>query len=116
MRVPTGAFVARRKGMVFVTGNSGFPKYLNTSKAIDAHFGKTDERPLITQSSHGSGASLTKIANHGKGDTGMGTWDGSGKTFDVTGPATPEAARFEGYATALKPGWEPFIVGMKRRM
>lgn len=26
MRVPTGAFVARRNGKVFVTGNSGFPK------------------------------------------------------------------------------------------
>jgi DNA modification methylase len=33
--VPTGAFVARRNGKVFVTGNSGFPKSLNVSKAID---------------------------------------------------------------------------------
>jgi hypothetical protein len=33
--VPTGAFVARRSGMVFVTGNSqGFPKSLNISRAI----------------------------------------------------------------------------------
>jgi len=29
VRVPTGAFVARRNGKVFVTGNSGFPKSLN---------------------------------------------------------------------------------------
>ena len=36
IRVPTGAFVARRNGKVFVTGNSGFPKSLDVSKAIDA--------------------------------------------------------------------------------
>ena len=48
---------------------SGFPKYLNTSKAIDKNVG-------------------------------------------VEGKS-PEAARFEGWATALKPGWEPFVVGIK---
>jgi DNA modification methylase len=35
VRVPTGAFVARRNGRVFITGNSGFPKSLDVSKAID---------------------------------------------------------------------------------
>jgi hypothetical protein len=35
VKVPTGAFVARRNGKVFVTGNSGFPKSLDVSKAID---------------------------------------------------------------------------------
>jgi DNA modification methylase len=34
VKVPTGAFVARRKGKVFVTGNSGFPKSLDVSKAL----------------------------------------------------------------------------------
>jgi DNA modification methylase len=34
--VPTGAFIARRNGLVFVTGNSGFPKSLDVSKAITA--------------------------------------------------------------------------------
>src|ERR1017187_1017876 len=33
--VSTGAFVARRNGKVFITGNSGFPKSLNIGKAID---------------------------------------------------------------------------------
>jgi hypothetical protein len=33
--VPSGAFVARRNGKVFVTGNSGFPKSMDVSKAID---------------------------------------------------------------------------------
>lgn len=34
--VSTGAFVARRNGKVFITGNSGFPKSLSISKAIRA--------------------------------------------------------------------------------
>lgn len=33
--VSTGAFVARRNGKVFITGNSGFPKSMDVSKAID---------------------------------------------------------------------------------
>lgn len=111
VRVLTGAFVARRADKVFITGNSGFPKYLNTSKAIDHHLG--NERPVIGQSSRGSGPNRVKMANHGKGDTGMGTWDGSGRVFDLTAAGSEEAARFEGYATALKPGWEPFLVGRK---
>ena len=35
VKTPTGAFVARRNGKAFVTGNSGFPKSLNVSKALD---------------------------------------------------------------------------------
>jgi hypothetical protein len=30
-----GAFIARRNGLIFATGNSGFPKSLDVSKAID---------------------------------------------------------------------------------
>lgn len=33
--VPTGAFVVRRNGKVFITGNSGFPKSMDVAKAID---------------------------------------------------------------------------------
>lgn len=33
--VPSGAIVARRNGKIFVTGNSGFPKSMDVSKAID---------------------------------------------------------------------------------
>jgi hypothetical protein len=45
--VPSGAFVARRNGYVFVTGNSGFPKSLDVSKAIDK--AATDERSPTDQ-------------------------------------------------------------------
>lgn len=35
IQVASGAFVARRKGLVFITGNSGFPKSLDVGKALD---------------------------------------------------------------------------------
>jgi hypothetical protein len=44
--VPTGAFVARRNGKVFVTGNSGFPKGQNIGKAIDK---RRDDRAQVLQ-------------------------------------------------------------------
>jgi hypothetical protein len=37
-------------------------------------------------------------------------WNG---TRVITAPATDEAKQFDGYGTALKPGWEPFLVGRK---
>jgi hypothetical protein len=37
-------------------------------------------------------------------------WDGGRR---VTKPKTREAQEFEGYGTALKPAWEPFVVGRK---
>lgn len=40
--VSTGAFVARRNGKVFITGNSGFPKSLNIAKAIDQRRASND--------------------------------------------------------------------------
>jgi len=112
VRVPSGAFVARRNGMVFITGNSGCPKYKNTSKAIDAHLGKLEERGVVGEKSgtyptqHGTWSMATSLANTTKGERHVER---------ITEAATPEAARFEGWATALKPGWEPFIVGVKPR-
>ena len=44
LRVPTGAFVAVRNGVAFPTGNSGFPKSLDVSKAIDK---KANEMPVF---------------------------------------------------------------------
>lgn len=38
---------------------------------------------------------------------------GRKRCVPVTAPATPEAERWEGWGTALKPAWEPIIVAMK---
>ncbi len=62
MSVPTGAFVVRRKGKVFVTGNSqGFPKSHNISKAIDAKLGA--EREVIGK--HPAPAGNSQLAKEG---------------------------------------------------
>jgi len=108
--VSTGAFVARRNGQIFVTGNSGFPKSLDISKAIDKAKGVKHE--VVGVSNQGTGVQPNKLNNHGKGDTGIGYMDGSGKTFDLTAPSTPEAQLWDGYGTALKPAYEPIILAM----
>jgi hypothetical protein len=37
--VSTGLFVARRNGLIFITGNTGFPKASNISKMVDKRLG-----------------------------------------------------------------------------
>ena len=44
--VSTGAFVARRNGKVFITGNSGFPKATDISKQLDKVQGRSFEKQL----------------------------------------------------------------------
>ena len=89
----------------------GFPKGMNISKAIDKRLGA--EREVIGTATNGSGANLIKIANHGPGDTGIGNWDGSGKVYDVTAPASAEAKEWDGWNTQLKPAYEPIVIAQK---
>lgn len=100
--VSTGAFVARRNGKVFLTGNSGFPKSHDVSKAIDKAAGARREVVGVS--------SVT-------GNRNSETWrDGSGLQGNVnhiTAPATDAARQWSGWGTALKPAWEPIIVARK---
>lgn len=99
--VSTGAFVARRNGQVFVTGNSGFPKSLNVSKAIDAHLGT---EPLVLGTRAGTGTTSFGGDENGKG---------LGAEVPITLAGSPEAAAWDGWGTALKPAWEPIILFRK---
>jgi len=51
------------------------------------------------------------------GGKGVGAYGTGAKqvaiTIPVTAPATEAARMFEGFGTAMKPAWEPFIVGRK---
>ena len=96
--------------VMFVHG-SGFPKGLNISKAIDKRLGA--ERKVVGTATNGSGANRIKIENHGPGDTGIGKWDGSGKVYDVTAPASAEAKEWDGWNTQLKPAYEPIVIARK---
>jgi site-specific DNA-methyltransferase (adenine-specific) len=86
---------------------SGFPKSMNLGVAIDKKNGV--ESKVVGISHKGSGASPLKMDNHDNGDTGIGMFDGSGKTFEVK-KANNE---WDGWGTCLKPAFEPVIVARK---
>ncbi len=110
IRVPSGAFVARRNGKVFITGNSGFPKSLNVSKAIESNItnGKSNSRSLRATEQAGDGEPYTL---RGKNNGIMGeTREFDRKRFT---PATEAARQWQGWGTALKPALEPITVARK---
>lgn len=92
---------------------SGFPKGQNVGKAIDKAAGA--ERKVV-----GSGASSCPDLARGEpcrcaerlGDEGRSQSGGTVHS-PATAPATPEAEAWEGWNTALKPAWEPVVVGRK---
>lgn len=99
VQVPTGAFVARRNGHIFITGNSGFPKSMDISKAIDKQAGAVREIIGIHKNPAGSPGEVMKTGLKNK--------------CNITAPATPEAQQWNGWGTALKPAHEPIVVARK---
>lgn len=70
---------------------SGFPKSLNVAKAIDKHLRPKPEEAEEQETEEDEAEEEPTPA-------------------ELT---SPEAVRFSGYGTALKPAWEPFLVGRK---
>ena len=83
---------------------SGFPKSMDISKAIDKAAGA--EREVVGRSASKSGISR-------KGHNHYVVGGGRAKTVNITAPATPEAKRWNGWGTALKPAIEPIILARK---
>lgn len=116
--VPSGAFVARRNGHVFVTGNSGFPKNLDVGKAIDAHLGA--ERTEVVGVKPGHEDFVDRVDDHATGGRSAG-WDrpwrddheAIARSHHRYAPATSQAAAWDGWGTALKPAFEPIVVARK---
>ena len=102
LRVPTGAFVAVRNGVAFPTGNSGFPKSLDVSKAIDKAAGA--ERTEVV------GERRTGVQ---RGSFNDGSVDEASKWNPITAPATEAARQWQGWGTALKPALEPITMARK---
>lgn len=90
---------------------SGFPKGVNVGKAIDEHFGV--EREVIGLRTYGDGQ--TYQGGDESGRTGGGIMGEAAKRAPsmATVPATPEAAQWEGWNTALKPACEPLVLARK---
>ena len=106
--VPTGAFVARRNNRPFITGNSGFPKSMDVSKAIDKAAGV--EREVVGRYQSPDGRDRAAASN------AVGTVygrDGREWNKPLTAPATSDAARWAGWGTALKPSHEPILCARK---
>jgi len=103
VRVPSGAFVARRNGRPFITGNSGFPKSLDVSKAMDKAAGA--QRRVVGVNPNFRDPE--KNAEH------HAKWNAMSGSGDLTEAATDLAKQWEGWGTALKPAWEPVIVARK---
>ena len=102
--VSTGAFVARRNGKVFITGNSGFPKSLDVSKAIDKAAGAEREVVGERKKLQSYGADVNDVYGSGPDKGGVQL---------ITAPATDAARQWQGWGTALKPALEPITVARK---
>lgn len=85
---------------------SGFPKSLNIAKAIASGGGRPEDiRRLAMGNDYVPSGRGRVNYDHGNGSAMNGSTD------DVDLP--PEAARWDGFGTALKPAWEPVIVARK---
>lgn len=89
---------------------SGFPKSLDVSKAIDKAAGA--ERQVI-----GEGAAFGRgsLRNRSRVEAGYRPTElnPDGGAAALTAPATEAAQQWQGWGTALKPAFEPIVVGRK---
>jgi len=100
-----------RDQLVWLYG-SGFPKSMDISKAIDKAAGA--EREVI-------GFDSSRVRPNRKYEGGaIGNIGGTGRESDrtdngatVTAPSTPEAQKWAGWGTALKPAVEPIVLARK---
>ena len=109
IKVATGAFVARRHGKIFITGNSGFPKSMDVAKAIDKHLGV--KQKVVGHRETDPQKGFSKVKGMGSGAVSNG--DAVNQSYDLTEATSDEARKWEGWGTCLKPAWEPIIVARK---
>lgn len=92
---------------------SGFPKSLDVSKAIDKAAGAT--REVVGTKKSGGASALN--GNHSDPGPTADQWRESGGfgpgVAPITAPATEAAQQWQGWGTALKPAFEPIVVGRK---
>ena len=107
---------------------SGFPKSMNVGKAIDKLAGAVREvvgqSATVTPRSGKSSSGFAPLRNIRWGDAhyswedapdeARAYFEAKGATRgQITAPATPEAAQWDGWGTALKPAFEPIVLARK---
>lgn len=93
----------------------GFPKSLDLSKAIDRTLG-AEPVPVTTRETDLLGERETTVERGAPaGARGVTVYDGWERQArnPLLEPATPEAARWRGWGTGLKPAWEPILLARK---
>jgi site-specific DNA-methyltransferase (adenine-specific) len=86
----------------------GFPKSLDVGKAIDREAGA--EREVVGENPNRLGRAAQR---EGSGWARPWQHDSEAGAKKLTVPATPESAAWDGWGTALKPGWEPILLARK---
>ena len=96
--------------------NTPCPQTLTEDRFIRLcrHFGTVPEWANEMYASVGERIGEVKHARSGGDDFAKQVGSvATPRTVDVTAPATPEAARWQGWGTALKPAYEPVVVARK---
>lgn len=87
---------------------NGFPKNLNVGWGLDQMLGV--ERHVVgTKVVRRKGVAAAEM----RSDKGAGSHAGPPREVPVTLPTSPEAITWQKWGTALKPAWEPVVVGRK---
>ena len=94
---------------------SGFPKSLNVSKALDKMAGAARQKIRVSADKARNPKSIQ--GGHGV-EGGDRPWMQKAQELgyhemDGTDPVTEAAKKWDGWGTAIKPAWEPVIVGRK---
>lgn len=86
---------------------SGFPKSLDVSKAIDKAAGAEREVGPVDPARAG------RLVNQAAEYVTEAGWSAGGRKVTIDPPATPDAERWQGWGTALKPAFEPVTLARK---
>lgn len=97
LKTETGAFVVRRNGKAFISGNSGFPKSQNVGLAIDKKNGVDNRTGNIKTDGSSTGSIVT---------TGIGNLKREYEERQAQN-------EWRGWGTCLKPAYEPIIMARK---
>ena len=109
VRVPDQAFVVRRNGRPFITGNSGFPKSLNVEKVMDKYLKTGNSSWNGTGDSSNGALGYSKLQN----DQGYRPKNYGGRHNNKSAITKEEAKQWQGWGTALKPAHEPIVLARK---
>ena len=114
--VPHGAFIARRNGLIFATGNSGFPKSLDVSKAIDKHLTPRDLPDLTLEYRFTEWARSTGVTSR-QIDEATGSCMGGHYLTAKSQPAIPTRLMLEQmrHLFADVPQWVEEVVDQRER-